>query len=145
MRASTGSAPNLPAGRVPLGRSARVTRPLGSADAGIERYDAEAYEMNQRHPLGNRCDSRGPLRGLAPLLDGISGTTIGRLYVADLGLEPLAMNDGSTPTHALTSPSPAIDVVPPDAASTPADQRGAPAGSRYHSRWEQGRALGPAR
>jgi len=44
--------------------------------------------------------------------------------VADLGLEPLAMNGGSTPTHALLPTSPAIDIVPLGAVCPPDDQRG---------------------
>ena len=46
--------------------------------------------------------------------------------VPDLGLEPLALNGGLTPTHALLPASPAIDVVPADAACPDDDQRGAP-------------------
>ncbi|MCP4654995.1 MAG: hypothetical protein GY856_06205, partial [bacterium] len=46
------------------------------------------------------------------------------LPVAELGLEPLAMNGGLTPTHALMPGSPAIDIVPLDAACPPDDQRG---------------------
>ncbi|MCP4547035.1 MAG: hypothetical protein GY835_11270, partial [bacterium] len=46
------------------------------------------------------------------------------LAVSDLGLGPLAMNGGTTPTHALTSASPAIDLVPLGAACPPDDQRG---------------------
>ncbi len=48
-----------------------------------------------------------------------------KLDVADLGLEPLAVNGGVTPTHALLPASPAIDVVPLAAACPSADQRGA--------------------
>ncbi len=46
------------------------------------------------------------------------------LAVADLGLEPLAMNGGRTPTHALLPTSPAVDVVPSAAACAGDDQRG---------------------
>ncbi len=46
------------------------------------------------------------------------------LAVSGLGLGPLAMNGGTNPTHALTSASPAIDLVPLAAACPPADQRG---------------------
>ncbi|MCP4660632.1 MAG: IPTL-CTERM sorting domain-containing protein, partial [bacterium] len=46
------------------------------------------------------------------------------LAVSGLGLGPLAMNGGTTPTHALTSASPAIDLVPLGAACPPDDQRG---------------------
>ena len=49
-----------------------------------------------------------------------------KLIVPDLGLEPLAMNGGLTPTHALLPESPAIDVVPADATCPGDDQRGAP-------------------
>ncbi len=45
------------------------------------------------------------------------------LAVPDLGLEPLEMNGGSTPTHALLPASPAIDIVPSAAACPPDDQR----------------------
>ncbi|MCP4680582.1 MAG: hypothetical protein GY854_34890, partial [Deltaproteobacteria bacterium] len=48
-----------------------------------------------------------------------------RLDVAGLGLGPLAMNGGTTPTHALTSARPAIDLVPLGAACPPDDQRDA--------------------
>lgn len=44
--------------------------------------------------------------------------------VVDLGLEPLALNGGTTPTHALQETSPAVDVVPGGAECPPTDQRG---------------------
>ncbi len=47
-----------------------------------------------------------------------------KLAVDDLGLEPLAMNGGLTPTHALLPESPALDIVPPDAVCPDDDQRG---------------------
>lgn len=48
------------------------------------------------------------------------------LAVPDLGLAPLASNDGKTQTHALLPDSPAIDLVPADATCPAGDQRGAP-------------------
>jgi hypothetical protein len=45
--------------------------------------------------------------------------------VPDLGLGPLAMNGGSTPTHSLLSASPALEIVPAAAACPALDQRGA--------------------
>lgn len=44
--------------------------------------------------------------------------------VAELGLEPLALNGGRTPTHALQDTSPAVDIVPAGAECPPTDQRG---------------------
>ena len=44
--------------------------------------------------------------------------------VPDLGLEPLALNGGFSPTHRLQAFSPALDVVPLGATCPPTDQRG---------------------
>lgn len=44
--------------------------------------------------------------------------------VPDLGLEPLALNGGSSPTHRLQASSPALDIVPVGATCPPSDQRG---------------------
>jgi len=46
--------------------------------------------------------------------------------VADLGLAPLALGGGRTPTHRLLPGSPAIDVVPAAEACPGRDQRGSP-------------------
>jgi hypothetical protein len=45
--------------------------------------------------------------------------------VPDLRLGPLAVNGGTTPTHALLSTSPALEIVPAAAACPAMDQRGA--------------------
>jgi hypothetical protein len=47
-------------------------------------------------------------------------------YCGDPMLGPLADNGGDTPTHALLSGSPAIDLLPVPACKVPTDQRGVP-------------------
>ncbi|MDA8018337.1 MAG: hypothetical protein MPN21_12895 [Thermoanaerobaculia bacterium] len=51
-------------------------------------------------------------------------STVDDVPVSDLGLEPLALNGGFSPTHRLQASSPALDVVPVGATCPPSDQRG---------------------
>ncbi len=79
--------------------------------------------------------SHAPSNGMYTLVEGAcsAGPDARCIYLSskaeelaapDLGLEPLAMNGGLTPTHALLPESPALDVVPPDAVCPDDDQRG---------------------